>query len=177
MRLRKIIKNKKALSEIVSYTLLILIAFVIGTAVFVWIWKLVDKGEPEQCPEGVSIVIRNAVCNLPLPATPDTIIINVSNQGRFNITGFVVKGSNNPNVKAAVRLDPNDLPAKLDDLSNSDLNVIILKDLGPGEEGSYSFSYSTLATLSKISIGAIRNQSEQMVVCTNSFMEQDVSCT
>ncbi|OGJ20918.1 hypothetical protein A3K73_07440 [Candidatus Pacearchaeota archaeon RBG_13_36_9] len=170
MRLRKI-GGKKALSEIVSYVLLILIAFVIGTAVFVWMRHMInDPSKNPQCPDGVSIVIRNAVCD----DTNNEVTLTIANQGRFDIAGFVVKGSNNPNVIAAVGLTPNDAPPKLTNIEN--LNVLP-NDLGTGKEDSYKFSYSTLTALSKISVMAIRNQSDEMVVCTSSLIGQDVSCS
>ncbi|GEM_PF-3213632 len=180
MRLEKISKNKKALSEIISYALLILIAIVIATAVFVWVWKLVDKPEPEKCPDGVSVVIRNFRCPPMAGAAAGTIELTLANQGRFNISGFVVKGSNNPSIKAAISLNPNDLPAKLiKEPTLNDLNILTTKDLGPGDEDSYKFSYSMLTpqSLSKISVVAIRNQSEEWIICTTSLVGQDVSCS
>jgi len=174
MRLKKINKNKRALSEIVSYALLILIALAIGTLIFVWLLGIINDPKTEKCPEdGVSIVIREAICH----DADDKVEIAIANQGRFNISGFVVKGSNNPGTKALINLDPNDAPATLADVG--ELNIIISKDLGPGEEGYYNFSYSALtpASLSKISVVAIRNQSEKMAICTNSLAGQDVSCS
>jgi len=174
MRLIKI-GDKKALSEIVSYALLILIAFVIGTAIFMWMrhW-VVTPPEDEECPDGVAIVIRNAVCN----DADDKITLTIANQGRFDISGFVLKGSNDPNLPAAMKLSLKDAPPKL-----TEIGEIKQIDgggvLGIGEENSYTFGYDLLSpvSLNKISIGAVRLQSGKLVICTKSFISEDVACT
>ena len=55
-------KNKKALSEIVSYVLLIIIAISLSVAVYAWLEVYVPKNTVE-CEQGASVVIKDFSCN------------------------------------------------------------------------------------------------------------------
>src|SRR3989338_8510283 len=61
--MRKIRKeNKKAVSEVVSYVLLIVVAISLSIIVYAWI-KIQLPKEIIECPEGVSVIIKDYQCN------------------------------------------------------------------------------------------------------------------
>lgn len=170
--MRKINASKKAVSLMISYVLLILIAFSIGILVYFWINNFVTAPS-DKCPDGVSLIIRDAMCN----ADTNDIIVNISNKGRFKVHGFVVRGSDNPEISPHINLKEND--GKLTSIIEG-LNMIesSVGPLEPNEQASYRFNYDNLFTneVVKISVGAIRVQDEMTIVCENTFVTLNIEC-
>lgn len=83
--------NKKAISEVVSYTILVIIA--IGLSIFVYQYlkgNIKDSGE--VCPDSVYISIDAVLCNFTsAPGIPPTFGIVLTNRGFFNISGAHVR--------------------------------------------------------------------------------------
>src|SRR3989338_8510282 len=78
--MRKIRKeNKKAVSEVVSYVLLIVVAISLSIIVYAWI-KIQLPKEIIECPEGVSVIIKDYRCN------KQNNIINIT----FKNNGFYI---------------------------------------------------------------------------------------
>ena len=80
------IKNKKAISEIVSYVLLIIIAVSISGIVYSFLVKYIPKGELAECPEDVSIAAREISCD-----SEYILTINITNRGLWNISAVDIK--------------------------------------------------------------------------------------
>lgn len=79
-------KNKKAISEIVSYVLLISLAIAMAAAAYAFIRPYAEKPLPqEECPESISIVLENYSCD------QTTINFTLKNRGLFNVTGLKLK--------------------------------------------------------------------------------------
>lgn len=122
--------NKRGVSEIVGYVLLISISFALAAMVFSWLKFYVTPGEEFECDEGVSISIRGYSCN-------ETFLnISLRNDGRFNIDGYIVRVNNKT--------------------SNAKLGVYTLNETGKplkvGEQVYYDY-YSPLQDLSDKPIG------------------------
>ena len=81
--------NKKAVSEVVAYVLLIVIALSISAMVFVWLKYFVPKAA-EECPDSIAIAIKSYSCD----TAGNTITLAIKNNGLFNISGFYVYISN-----------------------------------------------------------------------------------
>jgi len=84
--------NNKALSLIVSYVLLIIIAISISIIVFGALKTMVPKQKP-ACDEGVSIIIKKFEC---LPEYK--LNITFQNKGLFEVEGVYVRGINGERV-------------------------------------------------------------------------------
>jgi FlaG/FlaF family flagellin (archaellin) len=82
--------NKRGLSEVVGYVLLISISFALAGMVFSWLKFYVTPGEEITCDEGVSIAIRayNYSCET------RELNITLKNDGRFDIDGYIVRVNN-----------------------------------------------------------------------------------
>src|SRR3989344_210535 len=88
--MRKIRKeNKKAVSEIVSYVLLIVVAISLSIIVYAWI-KIQLPKEIIECPEGVSVIIKDYQCN----EQNNIINITFQNKGFFYFTPSLNPGLN-----------------------------------------------------------------------------------
>jgi len=83
-------KSKKALSEMVSYILLVVIALGLSVSVFAWLKSQLPSEKEEKCSEDVALAIRNYACN---PLTEE-INLTLENTGLFNIKGVYVRGAN-----------------------------------------------------------------------------------
>lgn len=82
--------NKKAISELVSYVLLIVLAIAMAAGAYVFLKPYAEKPLPEQeCPEAVNIVLENYSCN------NGQITFTLKNKGLFNIYGVKLKVINN----------------------------------------------------------------------------------
>lgn len=77
--------NKKAISELVAYVLLITLAVAMAAATYAFLRPYAEKPLPaEECPDAINIVIENYACN-------DTNInISLKNRGLFSVTGVVI---------------------------------------------------------------------------------------
>lgn len=84
-------KGKKAVSEIVSYILLISLA--LGMSALVYSWLKTRIGGvilKESCPEGVNLVLESYNCI----NDTKTINITIKNRGLFTVSGFLIKMNN-----------------------------------------------------------------------------------
>ncbi|MAG40184.1 hypothetical protein CMI41_04415, partial [Candidatus Pacearchaeota archaeon] len=77
-------KDKRGISVIVGYALLIGMTIALSVLVFQWLRHYVaDTGENElSCPEGVSVIISEAEC------AAGRLNITLKNKGRHNVDGF-----------------------------------------------------------------------------------------
>ena len=90
--------NKKGVSEIVSYVLLISITFAIASIVYAWLMFYVTPGKELKCDEGVSLTIRSVFYN----CTTKSLNVSLQNRGLFNIDGYRVRVNNKTGAEIGV---------------------------------------------------------------------------
>ncbi len=94
--------NKKAVSPIIGYILLIGMILIVSTITFQWVKTYIPK-EALQCPDGVSMFIQKLDYNCStLPS--NTLNLTLKNNGRFNISGYFIRASQDPNQIATYDL-------------------------------------------------------------------------
>src|SRR4030042_6143362 len=83
-------KNRKGISIVVGYVLLITVSIVMSVVVFQWLRTYVPKEAP-KCSEGTSLLIRE----ISYDCTPgnERLTIDVKNNGRFSINGYFIHAS------------------------------------------------------------------------------------
>tara|TARA_Y100000310_G_scaffold321146_1_gene378406 strand:+ start:192 stop:734 length:543 start_codon:yes stop_codon:yes gene_type:complete len=79
-------KDKKAVSEVVSYVMLIVIAITLSVIVFAFLRTQVPS-ERTECPDSVSVIIKDYTC------ANKEININFQNKGNFLVDGVFIKFS------------------------------------------------------------------------------------
>lgn len=85
--------NKKAVSPLIAYIILIVIVIGMVPMVYMFLKSWVPTSDPLECPDEVSIFISESTVNT--NSDGDNILeIYVKNNGRFNIGGFYFYGSN-----------------------------------------------------------------------------------
>jgi len=165
MKFKKIIGKKKALSEIVSYVLLIVIAIGLAGLVYVWLVNyLPSEKADDKCNPETSIIIKDYNCS------SGKINLTVKNQGMFSIRGFFARASNSS--------DENKIPTTM--LNCTD-ELGIGKCLTPGrfeftpnmlkprETQSITFNYSDIQTIKRIQLQPYvqSNVSNRILLCEN----------
>ena len=161
-------KEKKAVSEVVAYVLLIVIALSIAGMVYGWLKFHIPK-EKQTCPDGVSIVIKDYSCN----ATAKEITLDLQNKGLFNIDGFYIKTSNKSGELPV--LEPEFKPGTSSKALASERGFLLfVEPLAPNEEFSAIFVYQQYNTISEIEIQPLRVQEKEIVLCADAVIRQNV---
>ncbi len=91
-------KNKKGVSEIIGYVLLIAFAVVIGAVTYTWLRTYVPS-EPLACPDSVSLFVQNSnYCGNQLNLT-------IRNKGRFDVAGYFILATNSLSQTTLASID------------------------------------------------------------------------
>ena len=96
MKLRNKRKNRKGISVMIGYILLITTAIIISTIVFQWA-KTYIPTDPIECPDGVSISIKKSIYN----CENKELNLTLKNNGRFNIGGYLIHATTSPSQELA----------------------------------------------------------------------------
>lgn len=88
--------DKKGISLIVSYVLLISIGLSIAGLVYGWLRFYVDIEDVVKCPDGVSLIIIDSSYYQAQGGGSLSLNLTLQNKGRFNIDGYVVRINNRP---------------------------------------------------------------------------------
>jgi len=93
----KLKKNKRGISIMIGYVLLVSVMIIIGLIVYQWMKTYVPK-EPLECPDGVSIYIKDVFCE-----DNETLKLNLifKNNGRFDINGYFIYATNDSEQELA----------------------------------------------------------------------------
>lgn len=129
------VKNKKAVSAVIGYVLLITFGIIMGVIVYNYLKTYVPQ-DALKCPEGAGIVLQDYDCS------SGQLNITLKNNGRFNLAGFFIHASNNTEQEIATI----DLSQNLDtNESGETYGNSVVVELGnvnfmtPGEENGYVF--------------------------------------
>jgi|SaaInlV_200m_DNA_2_1039689.scaffolds.fasta_scaffold03941_8 hypothetical protein len=110
-------KNKRAVSLIISYVLLISIGIALSGLVYSWLRFYVSEDKTAECKEDTILTIRDYSCN------ETTLNITIKNKGKFSADGFVLRVHDRVNATQGLYTLYNDLvESKLapnDDFSDS----------------------------------------------------------
>lgn len=175
-------KNKKALSEIIGYVLLIVSAIVISALVFQWAKSYIPKELP-SCPEDVSVFVQTYSCLYSSSTKQTTLTLNLKNTGSWNIDGFYIKATNTSKQElATIDLTKYLLTTPYGFIISK--NSILPSDSlwKPGDiipaAGTFSFSIPfKIYSLEIIPAKKVeQGKTEIFSACSKSAIKQEVSC-
>lgn len=169
-----VIRNKKAISIMIGYILLVSMAVAISIFVYSWVKTYVPRDLPD-CPDGTSLSIKNVSC---VGLNLDLIL---ENNGRFNIAGYFIHATeiDNPEILATV-----DLSSKISSGGTALRNSILFAEgdsnsMIPNEERAVAFVDLT-SQIYTIEITPLRFQEEEnrkrLVSCGEAKTKETVSC-
>jgi len=125
-------KDKRAVSVIVSYVLLITITLSLSVLVYNWLKFYVGDEEIPECSSNVNIVIQKVDCfpsyvNPETGTIPGNLQITLKNKGLFNVSGFSLR---------------------VHDRAGAESGFYTLDDLGvrmaPGDEYSVTYDFDDI---------------------------------
>jgi len=132
--------GKKGISIMVSYVLLIVFVIIIGAIVYQWL-KTYVPAQALECPDGVSLFIKDA----DFDSSDSQLIITLRNNGRFDLAGYFIHVTNSSDQE----LPTIDLSSYLNDTLGSGRihrnSVLFVEEIAennlftPGSEESYFF--------------------------------------
>jgi len=175
----KIKKDKKALSEMVSYILLVVIAIGLSVGIYSWLRGQLPSESEEKCSEDVAITIRDYDCD----TTNDIITLTLENSGMFNIQGVYARGANEIGKITTLMLDS---PTKLV-VAGEGISTLGRYDFSPssplkiGKTKEVKFYYNFTAQigdkLEKIQIQPFVNGKTNLLLCDNVVDLKVNACT
>jgi len=120
--------NKRAISAMIAYVLLIAITVAISGLVYNWLRFYVSDEEVSTCPTGVNIIIKNYNCVATQTergvTTHGRLTVNLKNKGTFSVDGYVLR---------------------VHDREGADFGLYTFNDTGssfaPGEEVEFQYNF------------------------------------
>lgn len=159
----KIKNDKRAITELLAYVLLIGLAITLSILVYNWLRFYVTPYESRVCPDGISLIVQEYSCSA------GNISITVKNKGLFKIDGYLVKVNNETDYAGK----PKGLPVYPID----PLNPVILfpTPLNPSEIYSKEWPYKDDYTrIVEIEIEPFRMQENKRVYCDKAIIKQTI---
>lgn len=161
-------QNKRAVSEMLAYVLLIAISISLAIGVYAWLVFIAGGIEElEKCPDGVSLIIQSYEC-----LGNKKIQIEAKNKGLFNVSGYYIKGTNNKSQIAWFKLKNESA-----DCGIKEGMCEFLSPLPPANSVFHNFSYNGLGNLIKIEIEPFKkSQKGDYIPCENAAINEEVNC-
>jgi len=171
-------KNKKAISAMIGYILLISIAVVMSVIIFTWLKTYIPKAALE-CPDTTSLFIKNYTC-----VEGGELNLTIRNNGNFNVAGYFIRVANVSGQELATI----DLSQKLKSefggitIGNSILvnESALGNSLTPNEEVTNVFNITETGTIYFVELTPIRIQQtknrERSVSCGDAKLKEEINC-
>jgi hypothetical protein len=174
--------DKKGLSMVIGYVLLIAISIVMSIIVYSYL-KTYVPANPVECSEGTSLFIKE----IAYACTPgaETLNITVKNNGKFSINGYFIRVSNvsNPDALAIIDISSKVLIGGEISVNSIAFNNLIENYLTPSEPTNVrmtSFNVAGYGRLYKVEIIPIRLQKEgnkkRVLSCDDARVEEMLTC-
>lgn len=175
-----LMKNKRGVSEIVGYILLIAIVVAISIFVYQWLKSYVPK-DSLTCPDGTTLLITDYKYN----CTANMLNFTLQNEGTFSIGGYFVHASNSTQEIATI--DLTHYYTGTYDLSSGAISFGFTNVLDPGKiipKVSNGFNLSIVppitGTLNKLEITPMRYMVYQgknrTATCGNARISIPITC-
>lgn len=81
--------NKKAVSQLLAYSIMIIIAVALSGLVYTFLYQNIPKDEVDKCPQNINLAIEKINCLIGVAGDADVETI-ISNRGLFSVKGFSV---------------------------------------------------------------------------------------
>lgn len=171
--------NKKGVSVVVEYVLLISVSIVMSLLVYNWIKTYVPK-DSVKCDEGTSLFIKDYIYQ----CGGDTLTLTLKNNGKFSIHGFYIRASN----KSGEELASIDISSRLLSGGGISGNSVVFSrfeenSLSPEElynTKTVSFNITGLGQLYKIEIIPLRIQiveeKKKIATCGDASIKETLTC-
>lgn len=160
--------DKKGISIMIGYVLLISSAIIIGAIVYNWM-KTYVPAESIECPDGVSIFINDLNC------VNSQLNLTLKNNGRFEIDGYFIHATNSSTQELAT--------IDLSSYAGGTGGMISFpQGLKPNQKikNVFNFNGASFESVYSIEIIPIKiqaiNNKIKLIGCSDSKVKEKVSC-
>lgn len=176
--------NKKGVSIMVGYVLLIVLAVVIATITYQGLKTYLPQ-EKVECPDDVSIFIKESLCEVDEITGNRNLSITLQNKGLFDIAGYFISATKGEEDIATFNLVPkfNENHEGSDGEKFGDAIVITigLNKFSTGSEARGMFDLlSTDPPTTSITVTPVRYQEEnrklRFVTCGKLSINEKINC-
>src|SRR3989344_2924521 len=162
--------NKKGVSIMVGYVLLISIAVALATAVFFYL-KLYLPDDKQDCYQDIDLVIDDVICKIGATGStnPSNVSINFTNKGLFSVDGVFIKiGEPNRALKQTLNIPDDPLSSRCNGLETN---------LKPGATFCKTYDYSSGTTgIKEISVQPFIWVENKAVLCPDAIVSKKIMC-
>lgn len=179
------LKQKKAVSPMIAYIILITIVIVMAPLVYSWLKSYAAEGEVPECPDDVSLILKDYSCDYEAVNDEWKLTIELQNNGFFDIGGFTIKATTSENQELATQ----DLSSYYEGDSKEIAEATIMSPLA-AESSDTTNSKKFVFDLSSTKIPGIYsieitprkiieiNQKEKWAYCDDARIKQEIQqCT
>ena len=110
--------NRRGISNVLGYVLLIGIVIVLSGIIFVWLKTYVPNDNVLECPDSVSVMLKDVSCS-----PENGLTFKLKNNGLFDVEGYIIKAKTSENQELATA-----------NLNSTLKGNTFLNDFFPGEE-------------------------------------------
>ncbi|PJE81641.1 hypothetical protein COU58_01725 [Candidatus Pacearchaeota archaeon CG10_big_fil_rev_8_21_14_0_10_32_42] len=173
------IENKKGMSAIIGYVLLITFGIILSIIVFNYLRTYVPS-DPLDCPDGVSLFLKDYNYN----CSSGELYLTLKNNGKFNVEGYFAYGASNQSVELGMVDLSKYFNPSLSQSGLSVMNVIYFNNqanisLAYGEEKIHAFNLD--GPIYSLEIIPLRfqtdNNVERIILCGRAKLKQELVCT
>jgi hypothetical protein len=169
-------RNKKGLSVVVGYVLLIVFVVFLGVVVYNWMKTYVPQDDL-NCPEGTSLFIKDYNCT-----TNSQLNLTLKNNGKFNVGGYFIRVTNTSGVGLATIDLSKNITSGEDFLAPTGVKFGGAENsLPPNYDATHVFNISDYTNIYSVEIVPIRWQEEarrkRLVSCKTSIIRENLICT
>ncbi|HKL24153.1 MAG TPA: hypothetical protein VJ912_02345 [Candidatus Nanoarchaeia archaeon] len=176
--LSQIKSNKRGISVVIGYVLLVSFAIILSIVVYTWMKSYVPK-EDLRCEEGVSLIIDDYSCQ-----DSDKLNITLRNNGLFNLDGFLIRAKNDSNKEiATIDLSKNLIFEKEKDYFSAGGKVFLSEEensLKPKEKVSIIFDIEEYSKIEEIELIPFKyvevNNKNLQAICGNAKITNSIDC-
>jgi len=185
--------NKKAVSLLISYVLLIVIAMTLATILYFWLQTYIPDGNQLKCPEDVSLIIKDSCCgkeSCDPNNDPGYFTLEFQNKGFHYIDGAYIRFSNKADKK------PIYPPIPQDKVKSPGTFLFGIDGLEPGETMEVTFDYfvnikenlgdscenSELNCAEEVALINIQPyvydvETDELAICEDAIITQELVCS
>jgi hypothetical protein len=151
-------KNKKGISELVSYVLLIVLAIAIAGGVYIWLTSIAKPSKAVECPD-VNLRLESYECTQKSADNPGELTLVLKNNGKFDITGF----------RIMIRDDPDKIFSDISVVNDCFGGEIAIGaygcEIAVSETRSVSGTFSHIITVKQVQIMPIKEVDGKLAYC------------
>lgn len=166
--------NRKGISEMVSYVLLVIIAVAAAGIVFAYLELRVPKDQLAQCPPEIGVIVQNYSCNYESGKTNFTLAI--TNKGLFTVDAVYLRFEKaERRIKQNIGEQPLYMPSEGllpgESYQTPVYNVARIVD----SDGNYEVEVQAAVYTGRIKEGYPLGK--ELAVCENAVISQPVVCS